>query len=76
VGDVLLLACPNAVGGLLVFLHLLEGEVERIAQLLLTHCKHHVRFFDIRDHAALALPETLRRARRVALSVPAVIEPS
>jgi len=33
-------------------------------------------FFDIRDHAALALPETLRRARRVALSVPAVIEPS
>jgi hypothetical protein len=40
VGDLLQPARSNAVGALLVFLHLLEGEAERIAKLLLAHCKH------------------------------------
>jgi hypothetical protein len=33
-------AGPDAVGALLVFLHLLEGDAERIAQFRLAHCKH------------------------------------
>src|SRR5262245_2908382 len=33
-------ACPDAVHALLVFLHLLERETERVPQLLLAHCEH------------------------------------
>jgi len=40
VGDLLQAARSDAVSALLVFLHLLEGEAERIAQFLLAHCKH------------------------------------
>src|SRR5262245_4919791 len=41
VGDLLQPARSDAVGALLVFLHLPEGETEAIGQLLLAHCKHH-----------------------------------
>jgi hypothetical protein len=41
VRDLLQPARSDAVGALLVFLHLLEGETEPIGQLLLAHCKHH-----------------------------------
>src|SRR6516165_11693301 len=40
VGDLLQPARSDAVSALLVFLHLLEGDAERIAELLLAHCKH------------------------------------
>ena len=40
VGDLLQPARSDAVGAVLVFLHLLEGESERIAQFRLAHCKH------------------------------------
>ena len=41
VGDLLQPARSDAVSALLVFLHLLEREAERIAQFSLAHCKHH-----------------------------------
>jgi len=41
VGDLLQSARPDAVGAFLVFLHLLEGEAERITQFFLAHCEHH-----------------------------------
>jgi hypothetical protein len=41
VGDLLQPARSDAVSTLLVLLHLLEGEAERIAQFPLAHCKHH-----------------------------------
>src|SRR5258705_5540697 len=34
-------ARADAVRALLVFLHLLEREIERVPELLLTHAKHH-----------------------------------
>ena len=40
-GDLLQPARSDAVSALLVFLHLLEREAERIAQFSLAHCKHH-----------------------------------
>jgi hypothetical protein len=40
-GDLLQPAGPDAVGAFLIFLHLLEGEAERVTQLFLAHCKHH-----------------------------------
>jgi len=39
-GDLLQSAGPDAVGAILVFLHLLEGEAERVSQLFLAHCHH------------------------------------
>jgi len=39
-GHLLQPARPDAGGASLVFLHLLEGEAERIAQFRLAHCKH------------------------------------
>src|SRR6478736_5879638 len=39
--DLLQSARANAVGALLVLLHLLEGEPEGVAKLLLAHPKHH-----------------------------------
>ena len=39
-GDPLQPAGPDAVRAFLVFLHLLEGEPERVTQLLLAHSKH------------------------------------
>jgi hypothetical protein len=41
VGDLLQPTRSDAVSTLLVFLHLLEREAERIAQFSLAHCKHH-----------------------------------
>src|SRR5687768_13674264 len=41
VRDLLQAAGADAVGALLVFLHLLEGQAERVAELLLTHAQHH-----------------------------------
>src|SRR5262245_34799065 len=41
VGDLLQSARPYAVRAFLVFLYLLEGKAECVAQLLLAHCKHH-----------------------------------
>src|SRR4051812_25933622 len=38
--DVLQTARTDAVGALLVFLHLLEGDLERLAKLLLAHAEH------------------------------------
>ena len=40
-GNLLQAAGADAVGALLVFLHLLEGEAERVAELLLAHAQHH-----------------------------------
>ena len=39
-GQLLQPAGPDAVGAFLVFLHLLEGNAERIAQFRLAHSKH------------------------------------
>jgi len=39
-GELLQPAGPDAVGTFLLFLHLLEGEVECGTQLFLAHCKH------------------------------------
>src|SRR5262245_24914022 len=39
-GHLLQPARPDAVGGSLVFLHLLEGEAKCATQLFLGHCKH------------------------------------
>jgi hypothetical protein len=41
VGDLLQPARPDAVRAFLVFLDLLEGKTECVAQLLLAHCEHH-----------------------------------
>src|SRR5664280_693330 len=41
VGNMLQPAGADAVGALLVFLHLLEGEAEGVAELFLTHFEHH-----------------------------------
>src|SRR6516164_5404564 len=40
IGHLLQPAGPHAVGAVLVFLHLLEGEAECGTQLFLAHCKH------------------------------------
>src|SRR5258705_3530259 len=40
VRHVLQAARADAVGALLVFLHLLEGDLERLSQLLLAHAEH------------------------------------
>ena len=40
-GDLLQPARADAVGALLVFLHLLEGQTERVAELFLAHAQHH-----------------------------------
>ena len=41
VGDLLQPARADAIGALLVFLHLLKCKPERIAELLLAHAEHH-----------------------------------
>ena len=41
VGDLLQPAGADAVGAFFVFLHLLEGQTERVAELFLAHAEHH-----------------------------------
>ena len=40
-GDLLQPAGPDAIDAVLVSLHVLVGDAERIGQLPLAHCKHH-----------------------------------
>src|ERR1044072_1573864 len=48
--DLLKPARADAVGALLVFLHLLECQAEPIGELLLAHAKHHSAHADTRPH--------------------------
>ena len=41
IGDLLQAAGADAVGAFLVFLHLLEGQAEGVAEFFLTHAQHH-----------------------------------
>ena len=74
VRDLLQAARADPVRALLVFLHLLKGQAERVAELLLTHAEHHPTHTHPRAHVLVRrIGRLLRHHVRTQLLRPSVL---